>query len=442
MRLNRILAFVLSASSLISPALADDGDLDPRYGDGGVARHAKQGDTDSTGIACAADGSCYACMSTTPVNRFRVREITPGGLFIDDAITDFNLGVSDRPLSIGLGADGKPVLAGMAHDGTEYRMAVARFTHPGLNLDNSFSGDGRVMQDFNGDAEAWSVAIGPSGEIVIAGFYDSGGASGADFAVMRFLSDGTPDSNFDGNGVRTIDFNHGSAGDHDVAEAVAVLPDGRIVVAGSAQYGATDYDFAVARLNVNGSLDASFSGDGMQTVYFDLGTTDEDRAFSMAIDRFGRVVLAGLAKTDAGYRPALARLLSNGNLDPSFGNSVPTSNGKYLDFEGDYRWAKGVAVLSFPSERILFLNSDDTLGFLVDDGSHLDPAVGGGYIVFQDPDAIAQYVQALTTFGGMPVVAGVSNVANVLNHVVIRYWMDQIFGDDFESGNLNGWIGW
>ena len=83
----------------------------------------------------------------------------------------------------------------------------------------------------------------------------------------------------------------------------------QIVVAGSSQFGTTDHDFAVARLNANGTLDTSFNGDGRATVRFDQGGGLNDRATGVAIDGSGRVVLGGLAQYgNTDYDFALARL--------------------------------------------------------------------------------------------------------------------------------------
>ena len=82
--------------------------------------------------------------------------------------------------------------------------------------------------------------------------------------LYLYNPDGSPDTSFDGDGRVTTDF-----GQDDQAVAVALQPDGRIVVAGTSTATLppfTDKDFAVARYDVNGSLDSSFDGDGNGTV--------------------------------------------------------------------------------------------------------------------------------------------------------------------------------
>src|SRR5439155_22047636 len=114
---------------------------------------------------------------------------------------------------------------------------------------------GKQAGDFHGtpagDDEA--DAVGSMGDkIVVAGFADG------DFAFARLNKDGSLDSSFDGDGKQTVDF-----GDYDSANAVRVAGD-KIVAAGYT-YGGVGGDFAITRLNKNGSLDASFNGTGKQT---------------------------------------------------------------------------------------------------------------------------------------------------------------------------------
>lgn len=85
--------------------------------------------------------------------------------------------------------------------------------------------------------------------------------SGADtqFRAVRLLPNGLPDSSFSGDDTVNIDFDSGSfPGGADIANAVAIDEQDRIVVAGRTQISSTDFDFAVARLKSDGTLDASF----------------------------------------------------------------------------------------------------------------------------------------------------------------------------------------
>src|SRR5207237_848833 len=136
--------------------------------------------------------------------------------------------------------------------------------------------------------------IDPAGRIVAAGTtgFAIPGVDTADFAVAAFNLNGSLDPSFGSGGRAVIDFGTGAGKSIDIASAVAFDAAGRIVLAGEAQQGSTAlFDFAVARLNVNGSLDPSFDGDGRATVHFEPATTAG--AGGVALDAAGRVVLAG-----------------------------------------------------------------------------------------------------------------------------------------------------
>ncbi len=176
------------------------------------------------------------------------------------------------------------------------------------DLDWSFSRDGRVLTDVaGGDAGANAVAIQPDGGIVVAGFSASPGDERR-FALVRYHPDGTRDPSFGRGGIVTTRF-----GDRDAAgEAVALEPDGRILAAGTASRPETGWDFALARYNPDGSLDPSFGHDGRLTTDFAGGA---DAAYALGLRPDGKLLLAGESQGDF----ALARYAPSGDLDPSFG---------------------------------------------------------------------------------------------------------------------------
>src|SRR5205814_2202033 len=136
--------------------------------------------------------------------------------------------------------------------------------------DPTFNGTGKATVGFNlgGDRSdiASGVAIDAAGRVVVAGFAERTGPTNTVFAVARLSADGSLDASFDGDGRAIIDFGPAAAG----ANAVAIDAAGRIVVAGYVQPlpGAGPAAFAVARLNADGSLDASFDGDGRALIDF------------------------------------------------------------------------------------------------------------------------------------------------------------------------------
>ncbi|MEA2448624.1 MAG: hypothetical protein QOG63_556 [Thermoleophilaceae bacterium] len=177
------------------------------------------------------------------------------------------------------------------------------------DVDTGFGTNGRVTVDLGGDDVGRAAIVQPDGKLVVAG------SRGGEFGVARLNPDGSPDGSFTGDGQATVDF-----GATDVATGVALLPDGRIVVAGYTNVGAAGSDandFAVAVLKPDGTPDTTFSGDGRQTVEFG----DDDRAAAVAVDSAGRIVVGGSHETASGSKFALARLAATGTLDSTFGTA-------------------------------------------------------------------------------------------------------------------------
>jgi uncharacterized delta-60 repeat protein len=182
------------------------------------------------------------------------------------------------------------------------------------DLDPSFSGDGIVLTGFGGEVDGGSaVALQADGKMVAAGTtmgYDERGDYESDFALARFDADGSLDTSFSGDGKQIADFGTDTVS---TATAVAIQPDGTILVAGSARVGEAEWEFALARYTADGSLDGSFAGDGMVTT--GLGGF----ASSLAIQTDGKIVVGG----DSG----LARYRPDGSLDTSFGGDGTVATG-------------------------------------------------------------------------------------------------------------------
>jgi uncharacterized delta-60 repeat protein len=171
------------------------------------------------------------------------------------------------------------------------------------SLDGSFGGNGKVTtRFFHGSMGATAVAIEADGKIVAVGT-----ARGDRFALVRYRANGSPDTSFGGDGRVTTTFSAGNAS----ADAVAIQDDGRIVVAGSAGGRFGGGMFALARYDVDGSLDTSFGGDGRVTTNFTSGL---DYAMAVVARANGKIVVGG----EAGGKGGLARYDSDGTLDTSF----------------------------------------------------------------------------------------------------------------------------
>ena len=159
--------------------------------------------------------------------------------------------------SVAVQADGKIVVAGANQPGNGSRNIVLARYHANGSLDNSFGNGGIVTTSVGNFNSASGIAIQADGKIVVAGFSGSSRSVGS-FAVVRYETTGALDTSFDGDGKVIIDM-----GNYNFANDLAIQPDGKIVVVGGSGVAqSSNYAFAVARLNSDGSLDTSFDGDG------------------------------------------------------------------------------------------------------------------------------------------------------------------------------------
>ncbi len=185
-------------------------------------------------------------------------------------------------------------------------------------LDRSFDGDGFAA------ALPWveftAIAAQADGKIVAVGTeldVDRTVTPDKNFIVARFTDDGKLDTTFGyGDGITNVDFR-----DDDFPVAVAITPQGKIVIAGSTNSTFdVGRDWAVARLNANGSPDNSFSGDGKVT--FHVGTAN-DTLTAMTLQADGKILLTGTSFVETPdadtARLVLGRLTANGEIDKAFG---------------------------------------------------------------------------------------------------------------------------
>lgn len=237
-----------------------------------------------------------------------------GGLFSADAS------------AVAITSDGKIVTVGLLQNGAENDLLISRFNADG-SPDATFSGSGNVLVGFNGTSEAGhGVAVQSDGKIVAVGEAEVSGFK--QFIVIRYLPEGDPDLDFGGTGYVLTNIGTGD----DRALSVALQPDGKIVVAGSSSDpDFFEQKFTVVRYNTNGSLDTTFNGTGVVTTAFDV-IDSICEAYSVLVQPDGKIVLAGALYTSI-TQFALARYNANGSLDTTFNSTgmVTTSlgNGGY-----------------------------------------------------------------------------------------------------------------
>ncbi|HLB61452.1 MAG TPA: delta-60 repeat domain-containing protein [Actinomycetota bacterium] len=295
------LIFMLSINAPSAAAAA--GDLDTSFGGNGkvLTWPRRTVSALASGVAIQADGKIVAAGRA---EGSRVGEAFALARYNTDGTLDATFGGDGKVLTPGgtasavaIQTDGKIVAAGEFSGG----FALARYKTNGT-LDATFGGDGRVRTRLAaGGASASAVSIQSDGRIVAAGV--SFALEGAGFALARYNTDGTRDATFGGDGKVRTRF-RGEA----LADALAVQSDGRIVVAGGL-FTFPGSALALARYNVDGTLDATFGGDGKVL-------NPDGGASALAIQPNGKVVVGG-SSGGAGF--ALFRHRRNGSLDETFG---------------------------------------------------------------------------------------------------------------------------
>lgn len=205
--------------------------------------------------------------------------------------------------------------------------ATAAYAAPG-DLDTTFSADGKLTTKFGpGHDEVQDVAVQQDGKIVVAGYtHNTNGNGTVDFALARYNPSGTLDASFDGDGKLTTPI--GSGDDH--ARALVIQADGKIVVAGS-----SSGNFALVRYNSDGTLDTSFGNSGKVTT--DFGSPGEG-ANAITIQGDDKIVVAGAFNYDDDF--ALARYNPGGTLDTTF----DTDGRVITDFGSSQEGANALAV--------------------------------------------------------------------------------------------------
>jgi uncharacterized delta-60 repeat protein len=337
-RLSYVLAACAAAVlSLTTLASAGGGDLDPTFsGDGWFysrqffpagQEYAPGGVED---LALQADGKIVATgeLDGHYTWVFGAYRFTADGeldrSFGDGGWVDTKVGIDDygSAHTVEVQRDGKIVLGGNSIcPGLRPCAVLVRYLPNGA-LDGTFGKGGivRTISRFR-MPRAMSLDIQPDGKIVVL----AGSVLGK-FVVGRYLPDGRVDKSFSRDGFAIATMREEVS-----ARAFALQRDGKVIVVGfNERLGLTGQDFVIARFRRNGALDRSFGRGGFQTVDF---RRREDGALAVAVQRDGRIIVAGSSTVDvkpANLRIALVRLSRNGAIDGRFGRRLtrPATGGR------------------------------------------------------------------------------------------------------------------
>lgn len=344
----------------------NDGSLDNTFNTIGYTTTSYSSQDDCRSVAIQADNKIVITGSADPDGADEiivVRYNSDGSLdnsFNGDGIATHAIGTTDdKGTTIKLQSDNKIVVAGMTQNGLSYDFAILRFNSDGT-LDNSFDTDGIVTTGFIGSTsneQANGMALQDDGKIVVVG-YIGGSFSSHNIAVARYNTDGSLDNTFSGDGLLIIDI----AGMGDQANSVTLQPDGKILIAGLTHNG-SNFDFVLIRLLPNGDFDNSFDFDGKVITDFN---NSNDISYTVMLQSDGKISLAGTSYIGANRSFAVATYNSDGTL--------------YNGFSGD-----GKVITSFPSSSI----DDGLAGYFQADGKIL--VAGKSYNGSNDDFAIARY---------------------------------------------------
>jgi uncharacterized delta-60 repeat protein len=330
--------------------------------------------------------------------------------------TTFGTTSTDQAYGIALQQDGKILLAG-ASDG---KFALARYNVDGT-LDSTFSGDGKLTEQSITDASAAHIAYQADGKIMVAA------PNIGNVTFARYLPNGDLDTTFGTNGTVT------SVNNNAYIKDLTVLSNGKILTAGSQYFPKSD--FSISQYNADGTLDKSFGVNGIAII--DVG--DSDFRPKLLVQPNGKILITGIDTIGSTLSSSLLRLNANGTLDTTFSGdgklAVASSAGNLLDVNGlalqtDGKILVGSAISGIPwGMAVIRYNADGSV----------DTSFGiKGTAVAHPGDSLFPGVKAITVQGDGKILAvGEYGSYDQLSHVtVVRFLSDGTLDQTFGAGGM------
>jgi uncharacterized delta-60 repeat protein len=246
----------------------------------------------------------FALIRLTPTGHLDT-SFNPAGTEPGAVTTDISATASDRISALAIQSSGKIVAIGSSGGALAFARYNTNGTIDGAPVVSTFTGIGSVTVE--------GAVVEPDDKILVGGDADIGGVNY--FMVARLTADGSPDSTFGNGGVVT--FTVGNPASRDFASSIALQPDGDALIAGEADADTTG-DFVAARLTPGGDFDPSFGSGGVSILSL---TPEQDEVLGMTLQPNGKIILVGKAGGigEGSGDLTVARLLTNGGADPTFG---------------------------------------------------------------------------------------------------------------------------
>jgi len=250
-------------------------------------------------------------------------------------ITSIGSGQSTEATGVAVQADGRLLVSGFCTTSNVRAFCVIRYNADG-SLDQNFNPSaapadrGKVLLLPYTDNNAYGLVLQTDQRIVLVGSCLDGYWK---FCATRLTTDGALDLTFNGTGATTTGF---VSGDQSTPAAVAIQPDGKLVLAGSC-YGLGYVDFCVLRYNIDGTIDTTFATNGITVVPVGAGS---DQATSVALRPDGRIVVGGACAGNVNLDFCAIQLTTTGALDRNFNRT-----GKLLISVGSrFDEVRGIAI--------------------------------------------------------------------------------------------------
>ncbi len=403
---------------IFQTAFSQDGSLDSTFGANGIVTTNFGVDDNATATAIQTDGKIVVVGRVNFPNNSDfavVRYNMDGSLdtsFGTNGKVTTNMGnILEKANDVAIQTDGKIVVIGETYNVSKYEIAMVRY-NPNGSLDTTFDFDGKVITSIgSGSAIASAVTLQTNGKIIVVGHVYT--SISIDFSVLRYNADGSLDTTFSDDGIVNTNINNTS-----LAEDVKIQLDGKIVVVGSSFYSGFNSYFVTVRYTTDGSLDTTFDTDGIITDV--LGYDDSAR--SIAIQSDGKIVVAGTSANGLNNTDfAVVRYTTFGSLDTTFGN-----NGKVTsDLSGSQDFANTVAIqvdgkILVSGSSLVGANFDFTVVRYTIYGA-LDPDFGTNGKVTTSINSSDYAQDMIIQPDGKIVLVGDSNNGSNTDFTVVRY---------------------